>query len=85
MSHVEDHNSFSQPGASGADALLVRAMLARLKAGKDVRYLKVRRVKDAIRDNEYENVLKLHVAAERVVDAMELYSNPTIAHNSEII
>jgi hypothetical protein len=71
MSYAEDHHSFSQPATSGADALLVRAMLARLKAGKDVRYLKVQRVKEAIRDNEYENVLKLHVAAERVVDAMD--------------
>ena len=76
MSRITEPVSPSE-GSAPSDALLARAMLARLKAGKDVRRLKVERVREAILDNEYENVLKLTVAADRVVEEMETSSPPS--------
>ncbi|HSU67956.1 MAG TPA: hypothetical protein VLJ39_13860 [Tepidisphaeraceae bacterium] len=72
MEHRESHPD--QCPAPRPDSLLVRAMLARLKAGRDLRRAKVERVKDAILANEYENMLKLDVAADRVIDAIRAVS-----------
>lgn len=56
--------------ATAHERKLVEAMLVRLKRGKDVRTKKVRRVRLAIVGREYENPLKLAVAAERVADEL---------------
>ena len=56
---------------SPQDLALARAMLDRLKAGKDLRVSKIRRLKTAIRSDEYENSLKVEVAAERVADEIK--------------
>jgi hypothetical protein len=48
-------------------------MLLRLKAGLDVRKSKVRSVRAKLRDQTYVNLLKLDVAAQRLVD--DLTSN----------
>ena len=45
---------------------IARAMLRRLKSGKDLRRAKIRRVKAAVRAVTYENDLKIDVAADRL-------------------
>lgn len=50
------------------DLKVLAAMLARLKSGSDLRRAKVRRVKSAVRDQSYVNLLKLEVAAQRLSD-----------------
>ena len=42
-------------------------MLALLKAGRDVRLAKVRRLRSAVKSERFENELKLDVAAERLL------------------
>ncbi len=44
---------------------MVVGLLARLKAGGDLRKAKVRRVRAALRQQAYFNTLKLDVAADR--------------------
>ena len=51
--------------------LLLRALLERLKRGRDVRPTKVRRVRRAVRDHSYENDLKLEVAIDRLSQEMD--------------
>ena len=48
----------------------MRAMLELLRQGKDIRNGMIEHLKDSIDAGEYENILKLDVAAERVVDEM---------------
>jgi hypothetical protein len=43
-------------------------MLLRLGAGRDVRRSKVRRLRAKLRDQSYVNLLKLDIAAQRLVD-----------------
>ena len=47
---------------------MIESMLARLRAGLDLRKPKVRRVRAALRDQSYVNLLKLDVAAQRLAD-----------------
>ena len=58
-----------------AERAVVVLMLAKLKAGEDLRRAKINRLKDAILADDYENSLKLDIAADRVVDAMEPLSS----------
>ena len=46
-------------------------MLERLRAGKDVRRTRVRRIRSSLREHEYLNELKLEVAAEKLIDAID--------------
>jgi uncharacterized protein YdeI (YjbR/CyaY-like superfamily) len=55
---------------------LVARMLEKLKAGKDTREAKIARVRNAIFADDYENALKLDVAAERVVDSLSSSRRP---------
>lgn len=59
---------FSRSSATPDDLALVAALLEQLKAGVDVRQEKIRRIRSAIRAWDYENPLKLEIAAERVVE-----------------
>jgi hypothetical protein len=61
----------TQSSAKLAERAFVALMLAKLKAGEDLRRAKVDRLKDAILADDYENSLKLDIAADRIVDAME--------------
>ena len=45
----------------------VSQMLALLKAGRDVRIAKIRRLRSAVKSERFENELKLDVAAERLL------------------
>ena len=49
-----------------ADKALAARLLNRLRAGGDLRRTKVRRIKSALRREEYVNALKLDVAADRL-------------------
>ena len=62
--------SRTQPRRARQDHALLGDMLARLKAGADLRRAKVRRVRAAVRDQSYVNLLKLEVAAQRLADDM---------------
>ena len=53
-------------GRGPADRALAVRMLASVKAGRDVRERKIRRLRAAIRVRAYENDLKLAVAVERM-------------------
>jgi hypothetical protein len=53
------------------DRALHRSMLSRLRRGADVRMPKVARVRDALREREYMNLLKLHVAADRLAAELQ--------------
>lgn len=46
-------------------------MLRRLRAGRDLRRAKIRRVKRSVDERSYENELKLQVAVERLAREME--------------
>jgi len=75
MSDRRPESSETVSSAEPAQRAFVALMLAKLKAGKDLRRAKVNRLRDAILANDYENSLKLDVAADRVVDAIELRSS----------
>jgi len=49
----------------------VQRILALLQRGADCRKSKVRRLRAALREARYENDLKLSVAAERLLQAIE--------------
>ena len=66
MSHREKEIPSFRASATRAELAAVATMLQRLKDGLDLRQAKVRRVRNAIRAHEYENSLKLKVAAERM-------------------
>jgi hypothetical protein len=51
---------------------LLAAMLRRLRAGRDLRRAKIRRVKRSVDERSYENELKLQVAVERLAREIEL-------------
>lgn len=70
MNPSEMKDILARQSGEHPDGLLARAMLARLRAGKDLRHAKIERVRSAILCNEYENSLKLEVAADRVVEAI---------------
>ena len=53
-------------GAAPTEKALVVRLLKSLRAGRDLRRQKVRRVKSALRRQEYVNALKLEVAADRL-------------------
>jgi hypothetical protein len=57
--------------ADAADRAMVDRLVARLKAGDDLRKMKVRRVKAAIHQQVYCNLLKLDVAADRLARELE--------------
>ena len=55
---------------TAAECLLRGMMLERLRAGKDVRQPQVRRIRAALREHRYLNMLKVDVAAQRLADIM---------------
>ena len=55
---------------TAAERLLRGMMLERLRAGKDVRHPQVRRIRGALREDRYLNMLKVDVAAQRLADIM---------------
>lgn len=57
---------------SSDDIILVAQMVQRLRAGGDLRRSMIRHVRRAIRTGDYENPLKLDVAADRVVRELTL-------------
>lgn len=50
---------------------LIRTLLGRLKEGRDLRRAKVRLVKRSVREQSYENELKLQVAVERLARELD--------------
>jgi len=52
------------------ERILRGMMLERLRAGKDVRQPQVRRIRAALREHRYLNMLKVDVAAQRLGDIM---------------
>lgn len=61
--------------ATPGDLALVALLLRQLKGGADLRQEKIRRIRRAIRFHDYENSLKLDIAAERMVEEIRsLYS-----------
>jgi hypothetical protein len=71
MSNPTPQSAIEKLTPNPADLACVAFMLAKLKAGHDLRQAKVRRVREAILANDYENSLKLDVAADRVVDEIK--------------
>jgi hypothetical protein len=61
-----------------SDRQVMRAMLARLRAGKDLREEKIHRIKKAIAANEYENTLKLEVAVDRMTETLDVVSRANV-------
>ena len=55
---------------TAAEQLLRGVMLERLRAGEDVRKPHVRRIRAALREHRYVNMLKVDVAAQRLADVM---------------
>ena len=60
--------SSSPQNRSAADVAVVRQMLAKLKQGEDQRWKKIESVRAAIAAEDYENDLKLTIAADRMLD-----------------
>jgi hypothetical protein len=58
------------------DVILVAQMVQRMRVGADLRRSMIRRMREAIRNQEYENPLKLDIAADRVADVLECRSRP---------
>ena len=72
MSNRQTKSSESTSRArTAAECLLRGTMLERLRAGKDVRRTRVRRIRSSLREHEYLNELKLEVAAEKLIDAID--------------
>jgi len=71
MSDRTPETPLTLSSAKPAERAFVALMLAKLKAGEDLRRAKIDRLKDAILANDYENSLKLDIAADRIVEAME--------------
>ncbi|HEY8748186.1 MAG TPA: hypothetical protein VIM11_09445 [Tepidisphaeraceae bacterium] len=59
------HPNRRRSAATDPEIAMVVGLLARLKAGGDLRKAKVRRVRAALRQQAYFNTLKLDVAADR--------------------
>ena len=72
MSNPQALSKVQAPGRfrTAAEQLLRGAMLERLRAGKDVRRPQVRRIRAALREHRYLNMLKVDVAAQRLADLM---------------
>ena len=66
----EPRQNKSRTPRSRADCEVVRRLLAVARSGADVRGHKVRRVKAAIREQDYENDLKLAVALQRLEELL---------------
>jgi hypothetical protein len=62
----------SRSTATPGELAFVEGLLERLRAGQDLRREKVRRLRKSIRANDYENSLKLDIAAERVADDVRI-------------
>ena len=54
-----------------SDFDIMRRLLAKLQRGGDVRIRQIMCVRDSIQSCAYENDLKLHVAADRLLDVLE--------------
>lgn len=59
------------PRRSESDRALAEAMLSALRAGRDVRGRKVRRLRAALKVRAYENPLKFQIALERLVAQLD--------------
>lgn len=72
MSKLNAEMKTQAPGRSrtAAEHLLRGDMLERLRAGEDVRGPHVRRIRAALREHRYLNMLKVDVAAQRLADVM---------------
>lgn len=71
MTRADNELRSSRSTATPGDLAFVAMMLHKLRVGDDLRCDKVRRIRTSIRANDYENSLKLDVAAERVVTELE--------------
>lgn len=71
MNQPRRYLTIVRAAATPGDLAMAEAMLQRLKAGDDLRESKVRRVRHAIDSQEYENPLKLDVAADRMADELK--------------
>jgi hypothetical protein len=64
-------NKPTLPSKSTAkDRAFVRSLLERLRRGLDMRTAKVRRLRQSVREQTYENRLKLNVAADRLAEEL---------------
>lgn len=71
---MKSHTKTSSPPRSATpdDIILVAHMVRRMRAGGDLRRSMVRRIRSAIQNGEYENPLKLEIAAERFAGDLTL-------------
>jgi hypothetical protein len=70
MTHRQLKLAAAYSSVTVEDREIIATMLARLKEGKDIRQAKIDRVRHAINSDDYENSLKLDVAADRMVQAI---------------
>lgn len=72
MSQREQQGSVEgRASVTPADRALAASMLQRLRAGEDLREAMIRRVRRAIAAQDYENPLKLEIAADRMTDELK--------------
>ena len=68
--HQANEPQASSPFRTADECLLRGMMLERLRAGGDVRKARVRRIRAALREHRYLNMLKVDVAAQKLADMM---------------
>ena len=72
MTQRQEERSIGGRASATAEArALVAGMLRRLQAGDDVRKTMIRRLRRAIAARDYENPLKLGVAADRMAEELK--------------
>lgn len=71
MTPADNELRSSRSTATPGDLAFVATLLGRLRGGDDMRRDKVRRLRKSIRAQDYENFLKLDIAAERVVAELD--------------
>ncbi len=67
---ADDRQTMPPAARSAADVATAARFLDLLRAGRDARPAKVRRVRRSVRTHTYENDLKLTVAVDRVAEDM---------------
>lgn len=71
MMQPEGKTQSARLSVTPGDLAFVDSLVRRLKAGTDLRHDKIHRIRSAICAHDYENPLKLDIAAERVVEEIE--------------
>lgn len=71
MTQADGQSNSARRSATPGDLALLASLMQRLRAGDDLRHQKIRRIRSAIRAKDYENPLKLEIAAERLVEEIE--------------